>query len=138
MGSPKYVLQFGHSATFAYGISKAALNMAVAKFALTYKDIVILAVSPGFVRSMQGRKSLGLYVYSLALTLRSTAEEEVKARYEVMNARIRANNPDWPGDITVEESVREQLTLFDKVTLDKSGRFVRRDGEDGTLGEFRS
>lgn len=138
MGSPKYVLQFGHSATFAYGVSRAALNMAVAKFALTYKDIVFLAVSPSFVRSMQGRKSLGLYAYPLALTLRSTAEEEVKARYEIMKARIRANIPDWPGDITVEESVREQMALFDKVTLDKSGRFVRRDGEDGTLGEFRS
>jgi len=120
MGSPKYVLQFGHSATIAYGISKAALNMAVAKFSLTYKDIIFLAVSPGFVRTMQG------------------PAEEVQARYDMINARVRANVPDWPGDISVEESVRDQLELFDKVTLEKSGRFVRRDGEDGTLGEFRS
>lgn len=55
----------------------------------------------------------------------------------MINARIKENDPDWPGDITVEESVRDQLALFDSVGLEKSGRFVRRDGEDGTLGEFR-
>lgn len=81
--------------------------MAVAKFALTYKDIVFLAVSPSFVRSIQGRKSLGLYAYPLALTLRSTAEEEVKARYEIMNARIRANIPDWPENMKQWRSLCE-------------------------------
>lgn len=65
------------------------------------------------------------------------AEDEVNARYDAINARVRETVPDWPGDITVEESVRDQLALFDSVGLEKSGRFVRRDGEDGTLGEFR-
>ena len=56
MGSPKYVLDMKSSATIPYGTSKAALNMVVAKFAVQYKDIVFLAVSPGLVRTIQGCK----------------------------------------------------------------------------------
>lgn len=145
MGSPTYVLRFGHAATIAYGISKAALNMAVAKFALTYSDILFLAVSPGFVRTMQGRMSFFFLAFNACYShpqptltcLPTAAEDEVNARYDAINARVRETVPDWPGDITVEESVRDQLALFDSVGLEKSGRFVRRDGEDGTLGEFR-
>lgn len=56
MGSTEVVLKEKHSATVAYAISKAAVNMLVAKFSLTYKEIFFLAVCPGFVMTMQGRE----------------------------------------------------------------------------------
>ena len=65
------------------------------------------------------------------------AEEEVNAVYGRINAQFKEKDSTWPGDISVEESVRDQLKLFDTVTLKKSGQFVRRDGADGNLGEFR-
>lgn len=56
LGSIKYTLDASHSPNVAYSISKAALNMVVTKFALTYKDVLFLAVSPGFVRTFEARK----------------------------------------------------------------------------------
>lgn len=66
------------------------------------------------------------------------AEEQVKATYDAINAQIRERDPDWPGDISVEQSVRDQLALFDRVTLDISGQFVRRDGGDPASGPVRN
>lgn len=59
--------------TFApsYSISKAGLNMAVAKFAAAYKDegIIFLNVSPGLVKTMAGREySLNTYLFIVVLT----------------------------------------------------------------------
>lgn len=36
--------------------------MVVTKFALTYKNVLFLAVSPGFVRTFEARKYFAFYV----------------------------------------------------------------------------
>ena len=56
LGSTKYTLEKGYEPSLGYSIPKAALNMAVVKFAVTYRDVLFLAVTPGFVRTMQGSK----------------------------------------------------------------------------------
>lgn len=53
---PQYVVASQFSTNVAYSVSKSALNMVIAKFAATVKDVVFLAVTPGFVKTMQGRK----------------------------------------------------------------------------------
>ena len=63
------------------------------------------------------------------------AEEMVQRIYDSINTHHRSIDPNWKGEISVEESVRDQLKLFDSVTLDKSGTFVRRNGQDANLFE---
>ena len=59
----------------------------------------------------------------------------VQRIYDSINTHHRSIDPNWRGEISVEESVRDQLKLFDRVTLDKSGTFVRRNGQDANLFE---
>lgn len=54
------------------------------------------------------------------------AKDEVKTRYDALDALFRKNIPDWHGAITVDESVSHQLEFFDEVGLEKSGQFVNR------------
>ncbi len=55
--------------------------------------------------------------------------DEFFAREEV---RIRQGFPQFEGAITVEQSVRDQLSLvlISRITIDQSGDFVNRDGSD--------
>ena len=59
-GVPETVLKSSADHAVGYGISKAALNMLVAKYALACKGdgITIVAVSPGFVRTVRGGEGL--------------------------------------------------------------------------------
>ena len=58
MGSPKFALTASVTTGVPYAASKAALNMVVVKFAARFKDegFVFLAVSPGLVKTLPGRK----------------------------------------------------------------------------------
>ncbi|KAI0792952.1 short-chain dehydrogenases/reductase [Irpex lacteus] len=114
LGSPK-ITNSSNFADFAgYSISKAGLNLAMAKFAARFRDegMVFLTVSPGLVKTIPGPK------------------EEVEALYEILTARNRAANPNFEGAITIEQSVGDILALLDKATIAESGTFVNRDGKD--------
>jgi len=50
------------SGGWAYKISKAALNMAVHAAAMTYKDLTLVAMSPGWVRTDMGSSAAPLSV----------------------------------------------------------------------------
>lgn len=56
MGSPHYAVNTEKSFATAYAISKAGLNMAVAKYAVSPANreagLMIVAVSPGFMKSI--------------------------------------------------------------------------------------
>ena len=56
LGSPKYVIENAHPYAVPYSISKAAVNLIVAKFAVTFKDVIFVAVNPGPVMTQQLRK----------------------------------------------------------------------------------
>ena len=119
-----------------YGISKAALNLANAKFASRFRDegIIFVAINPGLVRTLQGRKyPFRVFLYAVIRLLISTmdaAKEEVEMFYRTRNEINRAKNPDFEGAITVEQSVGDILTFIDKATVADSGTFVHRDGRD--------
>ena len=59
MGVTAYALKVSSDIAVGYSVSKAALNMLVAKYALACKEdgIAVVAVSPGFVRTMRGGES---------------------------------------------------------------------------------
>ena len=58
----------------------------------------------------------------------SLAPEEVEKFFSSEEARIRERFPAFEGAITVEQSVRDQLALISRITVDRSGDFVNRDG----------
>jgi len=114
-GSPKVAAETGFAHFVGYGISKAGINLAVAKYAARFKDegIVFIAVTPGMVKTMPG------------------TEEEVNEILEPIVQKIRARYPHFEGPIMVEQSVGDVLALVDRITIAESGSFVHRDGRDG-------
>ncbi|KLO10732.1 NAD-binding protein [Schizopora paradoxa] len=112
LGSHKFarrseVLQYS-----GYSMSKAALNIAAARYASKYKGegLIFLTITPGLVKTLQG------------------TPEEVEKFFSSEEARIRERYPAFEGAITVEQSVRDQLALISRITVDRSGDFVNRDG----------
>ncbi|KAI0088541.1 hypothetical protein BDY19DRAFT_948116 [Irpex rosettiformis] len=114
MGSPRFTNANDFSTFSGYAMSKAALNLAMAKYACQFRDegLVFLTISPGLVKTMVGTK------------------EEVDAAYAIFDRMNREKNPDFEGAITTEQSVSDILALLDKVTIANSGTFVHRDGRD--------
>lgn len=57
-GSPKVANKSNFAIVGGYGISKAGLNLAVAKYAARFREegIVFLAVTPGMVKTMPGSR----------------------------------------------------------------------------------
>ena len=55
MGSPQYAIETESQHATAYSISKAALNMAIAKYAVSANlreaGLIIIGVNPGFMKS---------------------------------------------------------------------------------------
>ncbi|KAK7044895.1 NAD(P)-binding protein [Favolaschia claudopus] len=98
----------------AYAISKAALNMAVAKYAMAHKSegFVFLSVAPGLVdtETETGR----------------TPEEE--AQYQAFIQKLKALAPDFEGPITPEQSVKMMLEVIHRWTVDRTGAFVSQHG----------
>jgi len=113
-GSPNVAKEIGFAHFAGYGVSKAAVNLAVAKYAARFKDegIVFLAVSPGMVKTMPG------------------TEEEINKLLEPIAQKARKRYPHFEGPITVEKSVGDILALIDRSTVAESGSFVHRDGRD--------
>ncbi|KLO16139.1 NAD-binding protein [Schizopora paradoxa] len=114
-GSPRVAAETSFAHFVGYGISKAGVNLATAKYAARFKDegIIFLAVTPGMVKTMPG------------------TEEEVNKVLEPIAQKLRARYPHFEGPITVEQSVNDVLALIDRVTISESGSFVHRDGRDG-------
>lgn len=78
MGSLNYVLQNDVSFAPGYSMSKAAVNIAVGKFAVKLKDegVIFLSVSPGFVKTSLARKSPSRYLHIVKVVLISFSERE--------------------------------------------------------------
>lgn len=115
-------------------MSKAASNLAVAKYAAQYKEegIVFLSISPGLVRTKAGCELLSFRFSSPALksVVHLSAKEEVDAFYDLQEKQIRSMYPKFEGAITAERSAQDQIDLIHKVTIEQTGGFVNRDGTD--------
>ncbi|KAJ6452532.1 hypothetical protein C8R47DRAFT_1229350 [Mycena vitilis] len=96
----------------SYSISKAALNMVVLKYAAQYKPegFVFLAMHPGLVDTS---------------ILPTGDEPEGKM---LLKAVYNVAPPGWDGPIPPEESVRMQLEVFNRWTVEETGAFVSHYG----------
>ncbi|KAI5120303.1 hypothetical protein M0805_005807 [Coniferiporia weirii] len=116
IGDLEGTLAMGYSYSAPYCISKAALNMAVAKYAMEYKKegFVFLALSPGLVNT--------------AAAISETPSEEEIAQVQAMMNDFRRAYPDFTGPITPEQSVNAMLDVIGKATVEGTGSFISHKG----------
>ncbi|KAJ6450764.1 hypothetical protein C8R45DRAFT_1223983 [Mycena sanguinolenta] len=96
-----------------YGISKAAMNMAIAKLALALKPegFVFVSISPGMVDRKAGRRS-----------------PEAEAVFQKTAVRTKVLWPDFKGLITAKQSVDMMLEVIHRWTVEETGQFVSHYG----------
>ncbi|KAJ7697644.1 hypothetical protein B0H17DRAFT_1197305 [Mycena rosella] len=96
-----------------YSISKAALNMAVAKFALALKGegFVFLAISPGLVATATAPRT----------------PEQAK-EYAIFKEKLAKLAPDFKGPITPQVSVQMMLEVIYRWSVEDTGAFVSHHG----------
>ncbi|KAJ7837387.1 hypothetical protein B0H14DRAFT_2362438 [Mycena olivaceomarginata] len=112
LGDLDLTLKWGTTSRAGYSIAKAALNLVVAKYAAQYKaeGFVFLCISPGVVDTSTD----------------ATSERTVAENTSLFKAI--ATIPNFNGPITPEESVRLQLELLNRWTVEETGAFVSQHG----------
>ncbi|KAJ6546890.1 hypothetical protein B0H19DRAFT_953952 [Mycena capillaripes] len=113
IADPDYTVMREYTALPSYSISKATLNMVVAKYAAQFKaeGFVFLALSPGLVNTRVSPP---------------TAQE--LEDYKKMTEAILKVAPHFKGPITPEESVKMQLEVINRWTVEETGAFVSHYG----------
>ncbi|KII93286.1 hypothetical protein PLICRDRAFT_386013 [Plicaturopsis crispa FD-325 SS-3] len=117
-GVVDFTLEVGLPDAGPYSISKAALNMANAKYAARFRDegFVFLAISPGSVDTTDGAKL-----------------QQKSAVASTVMAKVLAVNPNFAGPQTVEESVGLMLKLVDAATGADNGKIISHHGDNNWL-----
>jgi len=114
LADPEFTLASGFAVAAPYSISKAALNLAVVKYAAAYQSegVVFLSISPGLVNTAQ----------------KPPTPEELE-EFKAMLASFKKAAPDWNGQpLTPEESVKLMLGVFEGITIKDSGAFISQYG----------
>ncbi|TVY87182.1 putative oxidoreductase, partial [Lachnellula willkommii] len=101
---PEMTLQADMFQAAAYAMSKAALNMAVAKFSAVYRGqgVLVMAICPGAVDTG---------------SLQIESEEEGKLAVALF-AKFKEYSPTFQGPAKPEDSVKSVLRLVNKATVD--------------------
>lgn len=114
MADVDFVNTTGIAYGVAAGVSKAGLNLVTAKYAAEFaeKGIKFLALSPGWVNTMEG-----------------PAPPQMKPFFELMLSQFRRAEPKLEGPLTKSDSVRMQLEVIDKLDQKLSGQVVSHHGD---------
>ncbi len=117
MGDLRLNLDVGIDNQTPYAVSKAAVNMAVAKFHLEFRDrgVAVFGVSPGIVATEFGRDP----------DAPPPSPEQMAARmasFGRLMAKFRAYAPHWePRMLTPDESAASVLNVIAGATIAKDG-----------------
>ncbi|KAJ4296349.1 hypothetical protein N0V90_006394 [Kalmusia sp. IMI 367209] len=115
MADPEIVGVSEVAGSIPYSMSKAAVNILVAKYAVEYKQdgVIFLALSPGMVHTSTDPDNI---------------PPEYAAMYKELTAKFRKYEPSFNGPIRPEESVDAQLNVIHNITLKDSGEFLSHHG----------
>ncbi|TFK56886.1 NAD(P)-binding protein [Heliocybe sulcata] len=104
-----FTVKLNFPLTPAYSISKAALNMVIAKYAVEHKaeGIAFLAISPGLVNTSE----------------KPPSPEELEV-FKTLITTFQKDYPSWNGPITPTESVTAMRKVIDNFTVEQSGAFL--------------
>ena len=142
----------GISYVIPYTIAKFGTNVLAAKYAaeLKEKNVKVLALSPGWVDTDKALPADGEFVPTAhdflsllssitylrlihMLTRVSTAPPEYVAFFNQMLSQFQKAVPDVKGMIPVEDSVKMQLEVVDKLDMGMSGQFLSHHGDKNWL-----
>ncbi|EMD37560.1 hypothetical protein CERSUDRAFT_123483 [Gelatoporia subvermispora B] len=121
VGDLAFTVEAGYVISAPYSISKAALNLAIAKYAAQYKaeGILFASISPGLVDTAQKPPDEQWW----------TASPEELEAFGQMIERFKNAAPGWDGrPIQPEQSVRMVLAVIDQLTIEDTGAFVSHHG----------
>ncbi|KDQ20848.1 hypothetical protein BOTBODRAFT_101020 [Botryobasidium botryosum FD-172 SS1] len=105
------------AASFPYGteyaISKAAVNVAYAKYAVQFKEegVLFASISPGMVNT----------------SVKPPTPEDI-AMVQTIVKHFKGANPDFEGPITEYESASKVLKVIENLSPETSGQFVSHHG----------
>jgi len=119
VGDPEFVRAAkGLDSDAPYAISKAAVNLANAKYAVEYENegFTFVALSPGLVNTSTG----------------SPTDADLEL-YNKMIAGIKKIVPEFERPLTPEESVKLQLEVIKNVTVKDSGTLISHHGDKNWL-----
>ncbi|OBZ74810.1 hypothetical protein A0H81_05208 [Grifola frondosa] len=114
LGDPEFIVASGFALDVPNAISRAAVNMVVAKYAAEYKNegLIFLALSPGFVDTLP----------------KSPTVQELEPFVEIATFFKKAF-PQWNGiAVRPEDSVKLLLGIIEKATVQDSGAFLSHHG----------
>lgn len=122
MSDPEMTLKADIYQATSYAMSKAALNMAVAKFSALYREqgVLCMAICPGAVDT--GSLNIGKQLRSqlkwriLADVVIETEEEGQLAM--AMFGKFKQYSPTFQGPTSPENSAKSVLALVNKATVD--------------------
>lgn len=117
-----------------YALSKAALNVAVAKFSAQYRKegILFMSISPGFVDTGKTpqRQFYSPHTFKRYADMILATEEELKG-VQAMGAAFATYAPNFTGPISSKESVKAVLSVIEKASIKNGdgGSFVSHFGD---------
>ncbi|KAJ7448017.1 hypothetical protein FB451DRAFT_1411581 [Mycena latifolia] len=118
VGDVSFTTALGNPGQVGYSVSKATLNMAVAKFAVALKPegFVVLAISPGLVNTV-------------TTPLTPQQQKEVA----IFREKLAVLAPDFKGPITPRTSVEMMLEVIYRWRVEDTGAFVSHHGNQEWL-----
>lgn len=103
----------------SYSVSKAALNMVIAKFSAEFREqgVLFLAISPGVVDTGFSRE-YSTCPCACERILTFLAAPDAQEAMAALGGVLMAYEPSWKGPIQPEESVRQVLAVVEKNNVD--------------------
>ncbi|KAH7144322.1 hypothetical protein B0J13DRAFT_525705 [Dactylonectria estremocensis] len=135
-----FITRFGIASASPYSISKAAMNVAVAKFSAEYsKDgVLFLSISPGLVDTSEVKRERIISPLATSFTDNSdnlaATEEQIKGAQKMI-AQFSEYAPHFTGPTTPESSVKSVLSVISEKSVEAGdgGSFVSHLGNQQWL-----
>lgn len=136
MANTDTILVGGVDYGLAYSIAKAGMNVQIAKYAveLAPKGIKTVAICPGWVDTWDGKNFSFFPLFFLASKVvfaNSIVDKtgpkppQLVEAIKVMLTQFQKIDPDIKGQISVEQSVAEQLRVIEALDAARSGTTIR-------------
>lgn len=135
MADIELIARFSIASSAPYSISKAGMNVAVAKFSAEYsKDgVLFLSISPGLVDTSETARKWIPSLQSIRTTRSSdhlaATEDRIKGGQQMM-AQFAEYAPHFKGPTTAESSVKNVLSVINQKSVEAGdgGSFVSHFG----------
>ncbi|KAJ5089475.1 hypothetical protein N7532_008159 [Penicillium argentinense] len=133
MADLDFINKSGVSNAVAYSIAKAGVNVQVAKYAaeLAPKGIKVLALSPGWVETWEGRLTfiLKAVMVETDIIIGEKPSQLIKANDALLKL-FQVAEPELKGQIQPQESVRKCLQVIERLDAETSGLFLSHNGDN--------